>query len=480
MSKTAEISHSEHSEFEENPQRDSPIDKSLNRKYDLHLLPILFLVYLFSFMDRASIGNASINGLAEDLNLQGNEYNTALALFFVVYMIVDVPAAWAFKLCGPATFIGVMILCFGICTTCLGFVKTAPQLYAVRCLLGFFEGGLTPCLFLYIGLFYRRFDTQRRVAYFYVSAPLSGAFGGLLASGLGQIKVNSYRNWPWIFFIEGAITICVGMVALTLLPNFPSSCKFLSAEEMAQARIRSGEDDVDSTRGLEKEKFSWEKTRHGLLDWNTFLLSLASIGTYCNVYAYSLFSPSIIKNFGYDTVHSQLLSVPPYILAVLTIFVTSSLSDRLKIRGPFMIGSCLLQLIGWTMQATCKSTGVRYFALYLTAAGVFSEIPPLSVWLCNNLHPHYARATGLSVSVAAGTTGGIIATFSFLSSNIHQGYYIQLGMSLWSASCAGILMWINSRENGIRMQGGRDAILADPSVQEHELGSRHPSFKLSL
>ena len=479
--KSIDIEHSEDMTVEQMLEQDLEVDKTLNKKYDLRILPFLFLIYLCSFMDRASIGNASIAGLFKDLKLQGQDYNIALALFFICYLIVDMPAAWVFKIVGPRLFLGLSILCFGLCTVGLGFVKTAGQLYAVRCLLGLFEGGLTPCLFLYLGLFYRRFDTQRRVAVFYISAPLSGAFGGLLASGLGEISVGNYKHWPWIFFIEGSFTVIISIICLVLLPNLPSQCKFLNTEELARAKLRAGDSGSGADHGLEKEKFSWRKARQGLLDWNTILLSLASIGTYCNVYAYSLFSPAIIKGFGYNTLHSQLLSTPPYIAAVITILITSILSDRFRFRGPFMLAACFLQAIGWILEVTVKSTSVRYFGLFLTAMGVFSEIPPLTVWLSNNLHPHYARGTGRSLSVTMGTIGGIITTFTYMSaSNPHTGYYVQLGMTIWSALCVSLLMWINYHENRLRARGGRDDRLRDGKIPVHELGSRHPNFVLSL
>ena len=474
-----EVKYAQNTASEDAASLNLKIEQSLNRKYDFHMLPFLFFIYLFSFMDRASIGNAAIAGLNKDLKLVGEEYSTALALFFVIYMLVDVPAAWVFKLAGPGRFLGASILCFGICTIGIGFVKTAKQLYALRCLLGLFEGGLTPCLFLYISLFYRRFDCQRRVAWFYIAAPLSGAIGGLLASGLGKIQVRSYKNWPWIFIIEGIITIFISFATLGFLPNFPSGCKFLSEEEMACARIRSGDHGTADRQGVENEKFSWRKARKGLLDTNTILLSLASIGTYCNVYSYSLFSPTIINHFGYDVLHSQLLSVPPYVFAAVGVIVTSYFSDRLQIRGLFVIGACFTQAIGWMIQCVAKSTGALYFGLFITALGVFCQIPPLTVWLSNNLAPHYSRATGLSVSVAMGTIGGIISTFAFSMSKAHQGYYIQIGMNGWSAALAAILMLLNYRENKLRARGGRDDRLGGDTSEE-ELGSKHPSFVLSL
>lgn len=83
---------------------DADVDRSLNRKFDFRILPCLFLLFFFSFMDRSSIGNASIAGLNADLGLEGDAYSTALALFFVVYLIVDIPAGGCSSRSDPVTF----------------------------------------------------------------------------------------------------------------------------------------------------------------------------------------------------------------------------------------------------------------------------------------------------------------------------------------------------------------------------------------
>lgn len=455
------------------------IDRSLDKKFDIRILPCLFLIYFFSFMDRSSIGNASIDGLNTELRLEGDAYSTALALFFVVYTIADLPAGWVFKFIGPRYFLSLSLFCFGICTVCLGFVTTASQLYAIRCLLGLCEGGLTPCLYLYIALFYKHKGIQKRMAWFYTAAPLSGAVGGLLASGLGKISVNQYRAWPWIFFVEGAITILVGIFCLLRLPNFPSQTRGLTDEEAQRAKHRSGIIGNGINVNQEEEKFSWTKVRYGFLDWNTVILSLSAIGSYCNVYAYSLFSPTIIKTFGYSTIHSQLLSAGPYAFSILCVLFCAYLSDHLHLRGPFLIGACALQAVGWVINIASTNTGAKYFGCFLVAGGVFSGINPTACWLTENLQPHYVRATGVSLSVAMGTCGGIIATFTYMDTGANVGNWIQLGMCIFTAICGGLLMWMNNAENKLRRNGGRDYRLCSTTCPE-ELGSRHPAFVLAL
>ncbi|KAH0831819.1 putative transporter [Fonsecaea pedrosoi] len=464
---------------EVNEQGKLATEKVLNRKFDFRILPCLFLLYFFSFMDRASIGNASIAGLNADLKLQGQSYSVALALFFICYLIVDLPAGLVFKIIGPRPFLCISIFLFGTCTICLGFVKTASQLYAVRCLLGLCEGGLTPCIAIYMGMFYPPDHLQRRLAVYYCAAPLSGAVGGLLASGLGKIQVGSYRHWPWIFFIEGAISMIVGVVCFFILPNMPGQSRFLTEEEREVARIRSGKISRTIDVNHEQEKFTWAAVKLGLLDWNTILLSTISIGTYCNIYAYSLFSPAIIKSFGYSTIQSQLLSVPPYIFGTICVFMTSIAADHVHIRGPFVLGPCCIEIIGWIIQMTCKGVAVRYFGLFLVAGSIYPIINSTTSWLIGNLQPHYVRATGMSFAVTLGTTGGIISTFTYANAKTNVANGVELAMTVMVVALSVLLMWLNHAENKLRARGGRDYRLNE-GVSAAQLGSRHPDYVLSL
>lgn len=101
-----------------------------------------------------------------------------------------------------------------------------------------------------------------RLGVFYCAAPLSGAFGGLLATGLAQIEYGSYKSWPWIFFVEGSITILVAMVAFFFLPNTPSTAKFLSSEEQYIAASMISQDLGGSTSAkVDEEHFNWSEVR---------------------------------------------------------------------------------------------------------------------------------------------------------------------------------------------------------------------------
>lgn len=124
--------------------------KRVLRKLDVRVLPVLWLLFLFSFLDRTSIGNASILGLKADLNLSSLAYSQALALYFLFYILAEVPATLVLKKAGPKVWLPVMTAAWGIVTITIGFVQSAEGLFAVRCILGMAEGGLLPCMVLYL------------------------------------------------------------------------------------------------------------------------------------------------------------------------------------------------------------------------------------------------------------------------------------------------------------------------------------------
>lgn len=158
---------------------------------------------LFAFIDRSNIGNAKIDGLTEDLNIStGTKFNIALLVFYIPYILVDVPSNWIVKKVRAGIYLPTLITCWGIVSTLLGFIKSIAGLVVCRLFLGLFEGGLLGGIVVYLAMFYRRHQMLYRIGLFYCAAPLSGAFGGLLATGLATIRHGGYNRWPWIFFSE--------------------------------------------------------------------------------------------------------------------------------------------------------------------------------------------------------------------------------------------------------------------------------------
>lgn len=193
----------------------STVDEDkLVRKIDLHLMPILFVLYMFAFLDRVNIGNAKIQGLTTELHMSGQQFNVASLILFVPYILLEVPSNLLIKRIRPSMWLGGLMFCWGLITMCQGFVHSYAGLIVCRLLLGVFEAGVFPgqCTILLgiflplivkgaaylIGMYYKRFELQKRLVLFFSSSMLAGAVGGLLAFALAKLNGRGgYSGWRW-------------------------------------------------------------------------------------------------------------------------------------------------------------------------------------------------------------------------------------------------------------------------------------------
>lgn len=124
----------------EHVEADATSDKRLVRKIDLHVIPILIILFAFSLIDRNIIATARVAGMGKTLNLTGNRYSVALLVVFPLYILIELPTTFILRKISVKAFFFGMVFCWGIVAMCHAFVDTFPQLVAVRVLLGLFEG----------------------------------------------------------------------------------------------------------------------------------------------------------------------------------------------------------------------------------------------------------------------------------------------------------------------------------------------------
>lgn len=414
---------------------DPAVDARISKAFDRRVVPWLFGLWLLAFIDRSNIGNARIDGLAQQLGiLIGNKFNVALTIFYVPYIFVDVPSNWLVKRVGAGYYLPGLVIGWGVVSTCMGFVTTYEGLLAVRFVLGLMEGGLLGGMIIYLAMFYQRHQLMRRIGLFYCAAPLSGAFGGLLATGLAKISTAHYNGWyvlhllgyssantsrPFIFFVEGGVTVVFGICTLFFLPHTPAHSKFLTESEIYSAthRMKLDAHGASTTSDVDNERFSWHWVRLAIFNINTLLMSLDFFFVIVPIYSFSLFLPTIIKSLGYTAVKANLLTVPPNMAAFGTVILTTYLSDRYKTRGIPMLICASLAIPGYIMLISTARPLIQYGGTFLVAAGIFPCPPMIMGWLANNTAPHYVRATSSGFQICFANCAAFIATFTYLTAD---------------------------------------------------------------
>lgn len=225
-------------------------------KYDLRILPVLAIMYLFNSLDKSNLGNAKTSGLEKTLKLHGSDYNTILSVFFVPYVLTAPFLGIAGKKYGPSKVLPLMMLGFGFITIMVVTTMNFGGLMTCRWFLGMFESAFFPLVIYYLTTFYRRGELARRLAIFYAAQSIASAFGGLLAFGVFQIKTGSLADWRYLFLIEGCCTFTFAIFAYWYLPFSAARCSFLSEEQKALAHYRM---QIDSSSEV-NEKFNFKES----------------------------------------------------------------------------------------------------------------------------------------------------------------------------------------------------------------------------
>ena len=229
-----------------------------------------------------NISNALLYGLPQDLHLHGNQVGVAIALLFITYVSCEIPATIVMKKTRPQYFLPTCALMFGILLTLHGVVSSYAGLVVLRVLMGIFEAGIYPASYYLMSMWYKRREAQKRFSFFFAGCSLAGAFGGLIASGIGHIDgVGGYRAWRWIFILEGLMTVVIAVVSFFTVSDFPELAKWLSDDERKLVVQRLAADQGAS--GIE-EKIQFKELVLVFRDWKIFLSAPFYFGVSMSIY----------------------------------------------------------------------------------------------------------------------------------------------------------------------------------------------------
>ncbi|KAK0264616.1 hypothetical protein LTR35_017311 [Friedmanniomyces endolithicus] len=456
--------------------------KTLLWKLDTRVLPVLALLFLCSFLDRTNVGNAKILGLEKSLHINDHQYASGLAIFYAFYIASELPSNLVLKKVSPQIWLPFLTAIWGIIGMCLGFVQNYAGFLVVRAFLGLAEGGLLPGMVLYLSGLYTRGELALRIGLFYTTAALSGAFGGLLARGLSAVGPQGSidAGWRWIMIVEGLLTFVVGALAYFILPNSVTEARFLTTDERECAAYRLANDSpravLPGSPCTGPERFQWSEVRRGIVNPQLWLSGTAYFSILVGLYSFSLFLPTIIADLGYTANEAQLWSVIPYAVASVVTVITAIVSDRLRLRGPVILATLPIAIIGYAVIANTHLDSVKFGMTFLMATGLYASVPPILVWISNNSAGHYKRATTTGMQLAIANCGGFVTAFIYPSSQkpqFYRSHTIVLGLLCYA--------WVAILVNVVYCAKVNRDKAAGKYVEFHgSEDDREPEFKMML
>ncbi|OBR05506.1 MFS transporter [Colletotrichum higginsianum IMI 349063] len=376
-----------------------PKEIALVKKLDAYIIPILWLMYLFNFLDRNAIINARLNGLEKDLGLVGTQYNTCVSILFVGYICGQIPSNMILSRVRPSWYMAGFCMAWSVVSLLTFKVNSYSGMIACRFFLGITEAPFYPGALYIISMFYTRKEVATRMSLFYTGNMLASSFSGLIAAGIfaGLDGSMGLAGWQWLFIIQGAVSIGVAVAALFLLPDHPLTTRWLTPEQRQLAHNRIY---IDTT-GRREGTSVWTGLRDACVDWRTWAFCLM-YHLHLAANGFQNFLPTVMQTLGYSTTVTLALTCPPYILAAAVGILVSWTSGRynertwhITILKSIVIGGFVVAVA--TLNIAARLVGIVFFVgatfginnLILgwasSTLGQTDEKKAVSIAMCNTL-----------------------------------------------------------------------------------------------
>ncbi|KAF9244581.1 major facilitator superfamily domain-containing protein [Melanogaster broomeanus] len=448
-------------------------ERKLLRKMDIRIVPWLGLLYFLNSLDRGAIGNAKLYGLEADLHISDKQYLIALTVFFFPYALFEPASNIFLRRFRPSIWLSSMMLMWGVVMMCHGFLRNYGGLVTLRVLLGLAEAGLYPGVVYYLSCWYKRSELGTRIAAFFACTTIAGAFNGLLAVAISNMNgVAGLAGWSWIFILEGLFTILCAIASYWIIDDFPETAKFLTPTERVFIIRRQRADMRFSAGG---EKFHLKYVWQSLQDWKTYISMGIYVGFDAPLFAFSLFTPTIIN----QATTANLLSVPVYACSCILTVIIGFLGDRFGKRGyinldihgvhDYSPDHWFLGLVGYIILITSNKPSLSYFGCYLAASAIYPTVR--DAWIASNVEGSYKRGVTLAMVIGWGNINGAVASNVYRAQDapwFRLGHGVILAYIVIGWICSAAFMILLKLENARRDRGERDEVIGGDDLSMKE------------
>ena len=383
-----------------------PVDDEIGRRaiarVGRRLIPFMFLLYIVAYLDRINIGFAALQ-MNRDLGFSDAVYGLGAGIFFVGYVLFEVPSNLILHRVGARRWIARIMISWGLVSAGMMFVQSVAAFYTMRFLLGVTEAGFFPGMLLYLTRWFPARERARAVASFMTATAVAGLVGGPISGALLRMEgVGRLAGWQWLFLLEGLPAVVLGVVVLSYLTEGPEQASWLPAAERAWL-----------TERLERERVATEAREHfsvrrSLTSGRIWTLGLLYFLVVTAMYGVAFWLPQIVRNLsGLGDFAVGVISAVPYLAAAICMVPIAKHSDRTGERRwhialPAAAGG--LAVIGC---ATVSSPLPGLALLSCTAIGIWSALGP-SWALPMSMLTGPAAAAGLALINSIGNIGGFV------------------------------------------------------------------------
>ncbi|OAT31953.1 major facilitator superfamily permease [Buttiauxella brennerae ATCC 51605] len=411
------------------------LQSSVIKRINKRIIPFLMLLYLIAYIDRSNISVAALQ-MNADLALTAEMYGIAAGVFYIAYIIFEVPSNIILTRVGAKLWIARIMVTWGIIAAGMSLVQTPTQLYVMRFLLGVAEAGFTPGIIYYLSCWYPRSDRARAMSMFYIGAALASVIG-LPISGtiLNMHGFFDIAGWRWLFLLEGIPAIAMGVVVWFYLDDSPAKAQWLSASERDWLQQKL----VGESSELEHSgSHQWHKA---LTDKKVWLLSAIWLLQAFGTIGITLFLPLIVKGVVSEQSNFivSVLSAVPFLFACIFMFVNGRHSDltcerRYHLGVPLIAAGILLMLA-----ILSDNLLLAYILLVITVALNWAVTPIFWAATTESLTGVVAAAAIALINAVANIAGLIFPPLMGRIKDVTGSYDISLAIVASALIMGGLL-----------------------------------------
>ncbi|WP_256714393.1 MFS transporter [Microbacterium sp. RU33B] len=367
-------------------------------------------MFFINYLDRTAIGFAAPNGMNDDLALSAAQFGFASGVFFIGYILLEVPSNLALHKFGARKWLARIMVSWGIVALLFTWVQNFEQLVALRFILGVAEAGFFPGAILFLSLWVPAQYRGRILMLFYLAQPLTTVIGAPLAGALIQQDGVFFGLEGWRFMFMGVAipAIVVGIIAWFYLKDKPADAKWLTPAEQ-----------VWLTESLQKEKSATESrekhvsVRFAFGSGRVWMLSFIYFGFIYGLYALAFFLPTIIEGFQaqtgqtYDVFQKGLITAIPYLPAAVAMYFWSRDASKRGLKTWHIVIPALAGAVSIPLALFAGSPAATIAVITITASAIFSALP--NFW---TLPTRFLTGVAAAAGVALINTIGNLAGFS--------------------------------------------------------------------